>query len=333
MLEFQKKIMHVLDCEHNTYVLSEACMDDRNDQIEKILKSKAEKVFHSTNRKLARFHQTSEVLKMVRLLQNDQIPFEQFSKELALLIFEKKMEFGKFQLSDLVIALVKKDDRRYVLILDNHCNEGWTHTVLQDEGHIKNDIIPYKALISSTLTTKDSAVLIELYDESIHTIEKPFTLHEQTMYFYSDVVLDSTAKLSYQESMKNVTDLTQSLTNKYDLEQVSIMPKMKSYVVDNVEENIPIQVDDMAEELFADVPLAKEEFKEELDKLGVPKEIEVEYVKATKASRMHKIKTDKGIEISIPVDYMNSTEFVEFFNQPDGTIAIQLKNITHITSK
>ena len=34
-----------------------------------------------------------------------------------------------------------------------------------------------------------------------------------------------------------------------------------------------------------------------------------------------------------PVDYMNTKEFVEFKNQPDGTISIQLKNITHITSK
>ena len=59
----------------------------------------------------------------------------------------------------------------------------------------------------------------------------------------------------------------------------------------------------------------------------------MEYVKPAKAEKVQKIKTDKGIEIIIPVDYMNSKEYVEFRNHPDGTISIQLKNITHITSK
>ena len=65
----------------------------------------------------------------------------------------------------------------------------------------------------------------------------------------------------------------------------------------------------------------------------VEKPIEVEYVKPARSDKVQKIKTDKGIEIIIPVDYMNSRDFVEFKNQPDGTISIQLKNITRITSK
>ena len=108
---------------------------------------------------------------------------------------------------------------------------------------------------------------------------------------------------------------------------------MKSMLVDNIENSKPIQIDEIAEELFAEKPLAKAEFKEELKKQGVPTAIEVEYVKPTRSDKVQKIKTDKGIEIIIPVDYMNTKEFVEFKNQPDGTISIQLKNITHITSK
>ena len=76
-----------------------------------------------------------------------------------------------------------------------------------------------------------------------------------------------------------------------------------------------------------------DDFREELRKQGVEKPIEVEYVKPARSDKVQKIKTDKGIEIIIPVDYMNSRDFVEFKNQPDGTISIQLKNITRITSK
>ena len=78
---------------------------------------------------------------------------------------------------------------------------------------------------------------------------------------------------------------------------------------------------------------SRDDFREELRKQGVEKPIEVEYVKPARSDKVQKIKTDKGIEIIIPVDYMNSRDFVEFKNQPDGTISIQLKNITRITSK
>ena len=61
--------------------------------------------------------------------------------------------------------------------------------------------------------------------------------------------------------------------------------------------------------------------------------VDVEYVKPRRSERVQKIKTDNGIEIIIPVDYMNSKDYVEFVTQSDGTISIQLKNITNITSK
>ena len=43
MLEFEKKIVHVLDCEHNTCILSEGGMKIEDDVIAKMLSSKAEK--------------------------------------------------------------------------------------------------------------------------------------------------------------------------------------------------------------------------------------------------------------------------------------------------
>ena len=52
-----------------------------------------------------------------------------------------------------------------------------------------------------------------------------------------------------------------------------------------------------------------------------------------KTGKNHKIKTDTGIEVSFPADYFKNKDFIEFINNPDGTISIQLRNIGKIINK
>ena len=54
---------------------------------------------------------------------------------------------------------------------------------------------------------------------------------------------------------------------------------------------------------------------------------------AVKTGRNHKIKTDTGIEITFPADLFQNTEYIEFINNPDGTISIELKNIGKIINQ
>ena len=42
------------------------------------------------------------------------------------------------------------------------------------------------------------------------------------------------------------------------------------------------------------------------------------------------LKTDTGIEISIPIDQVRDGNAVEFINNPDGTISILIKNVNRI---
>ena len=45
------------------------------------------------------------------------------------------------------------------------------------------------------------------------------------------------------------------------------------------------------------------------------------------------IKTDTGIEISIPMDQYDNQDVVEFITNADGSISVLIKNISHMTSK
>ena len=52
-----------------------------------------------------------------------------------------------------------------------------------------------------------------------------------------------------------------------------------------------------------------------------------------KKMRKHRLSTDTGIELSIPTEFFENTEFVEFFKEEDGSMSITLKNIQNISNK
>ena len=52
--------------------------------------------------------------------------------------------------------------------------------------------------------------------------------------------------------------------------------------------------------------------------------------KYEKKYRMQKFKLANGIELAIPMDVYQNKEFVEFINNPDGTISVMIKNIDEI---
>ena len=52
-----------------------------------------------------------------------------------------------------------------------------------------------------------------------------------------------------------------------------------------------------------------------------------------KIPKTQRLVTEDGIELKIPISFLNSHEKVEFINNADGTISILLKNIRDIQDK
>lgn len=331
-MELEKSIVHILDCEHNTFVPSTRCIEDMSEEILKMIETKANKVFASAKKKAAHFKEGSIAKSWMENYTASLLSFEELSEKLARHIFDLKMKYGVYDGSDLIIASIMQDGRRYLLILDNRYQSGLTHHLHQDET-IYNELIPYRTLLSANLTSKDRAALIECSDLSIRCVENKVEIDAQKVNFLAEVVLQCTTEASYQEAVKAITKTVEEMKEKYDIQEVNLIPKMKSIVKENVEQQKEIDLEEVASILFDSRPLAKKDFKQEVKDQGISEKIDVEYMKPRKSEKVQKIKTDNGIEIIIPVDYMDSKDYVEFVTQSDGTISIQLKNIVHITSK
>ena len=98
-------------------------------------------------------------------------------------------------------------------------------------------------------------------------------------------------------------------------------------IKESVEEDHALDVSAVAESVFYDEPHLQVQFDEDVKEWGISETVDAEQIKVSKKEKTQKIKTDHGIELTIPVDYIHSKEFVEFVNEADGKISIRIKNI------
>ena len=76
------------------------------------------------------------------------------------------------------------------------------------------------------------------------------------------------------------------------------------------------------------------DFEEKIEKYHIAEDVIKPVNKQTiKKFERQFIKTDTGIEISIPMEQYNNEDVVEFITNADGSISVLIKNIGHLTSK
>ena len=107
----------------------------------------------------------------------------------------------------------------------------------------------------------------------------------------------------------------------------------KSMIAKNAEVSDMVNPIRIVEEVFKSNPIQLEAAKKKLVELDMMRPLPVNREFATKVGEHHKIKTDTGIEVSFPVEYMQNREFIEIKTNPDGTLRIELKNINKIVNK
>ena len=73
--------------------------------------------------------------------------------------------------------------------------------------------------------------------------------------------------------------------------------------------------------------------KKEIQEAQLPDQVPVQQDFARRTGKTHKIKTDTGIEITFPSEYIDNSDYIQFINNPDGTLSIELKNIAKIVNK
>jgi hypothetical protein len=163
--------------------------------------------------------------------------------------------------------------------------------------------------------------------------EKKYEINGEEKYYLSSMFLDSVCQISKKEKAQVFKKAVENFGKKYLKDDLEAAGNFAAAVTECIDRNEVIDIAMVAENTFKNRPEMKQEFIEHIENTGIEeKEIELDKETANKVFKKHRIKTDSGIEISLPYDFFKDKNRMEFINNPDGTVSIMIKNIAKITN-
>jgi len=325
--------LHILDFNSGMTVFSEQELEMKNDSVITFLTKHIEKSYNDQNSKAGVFRSDSNFKRQLADYIDGKLDFIGFSLSIAELMHSAISQADVLDSSDLLICDLKRDDNRFIGILKCNNRVGFTHQVIKRDEKIKNEIINHYAILPNLTQKIDEYAFIEVNSLDIKFIDKKRLINGQETYVLPEKILECSSTVSPNSTIKLVKSITCKIAENHGQSSVAAISKAKNYMVEHMETSEFLDPVELGKKVFRSSPIMQEEYVEEVKKSGISEVVKIDRDFCVKKGKNHKIKTDTGIEISFPVDYFENKDYMEFVNNPDGTLSIELKNIGKIINK
>lgn len=332
----KRAILHILDASSGVSVYSDEELDIQDASINNFITKHIERIFEDAGLRTGEFAENSGFkYQLTEYLKDGENYFITLSQFIAKRIYEGVSQSDKPDSSDLIVCECIINEKNILAVLKCENKIGYTHQVMQDEGKIKNQIINHYAILPTTTQKISECAFINTDDFSIRYTGKKRRIDGETTDLIADVLLECVYDISSRESVNAVKRIAKKVTEENGGDALETLSKMKEYITENVEEgeNKYIETEKVAEKVFDGKPGMREEFMEKIEKANVPQKVQLNSYVTKKLASNVKIVTDIGVEIVFPAEYYRNSEYIEFINNEDGTISIQINNIGEVINK
>ena len=333
IVTINKAILHILDFNSGVTVFSEQELDIESNSVIAFLAKHIEKAYAAPNAKSGTFHPHSRFKQQITDYLAGSLDFISFSVAAAELMYNAVAQSDVQVSTDLLFCDCSVDDNRIIALLKCNNRVGFIHQVVQENDKLKNDIINHYAILPGPAQKLDEYAFIDAGSLDIKFIDKKREVNGQETYIIADNILECTSLPSQKETIELVNSITRLVAENHGQSTVEAAARTKSYLVENTGVSEYLDPVELGKEVFPSSPIMQEEYEREIKNAGIPETVKIDKDVAIKAGRSHRIKTDTGIEITFPADYFQNKDFIEFINNADGTLSIELKNIGSITNK
>ena len=152
MIIIDKAVLHIMDLSSGMTVYSDEELSIK-DSIETFLLKHIEKSWGSQDAKPGTFYEDSSFKEKLNAYISGESDFISFSKEVGHTFEEAFCHAEEMASADLIMADVRIDDRRQIVIFKCNSHIGYIHQVNQTEKGVKNEIINHYAIMPN-LTQK-----------------------------------------------------------------------------------------------------------------------------------------------------------------------------------
>jgi len=328
-----KAILHILDFTSGMTVFSDQELELQNDSVNTFVTKHIEKTYQDQNAKAGAFHTDSNFKRQLADYLEGKLDFAAFSVTIAEAMQAAVSRADAADSFDVLVCDLRVEDNRVIGILKCNNKVGFTHQVIQTDAKIKNEIINHFAILPSLTQKIDEYAFIDVDSLAIRFVDKKLVVNGEETYVLPEKILGCSSAVSPNSTIKLVKSITEKVAENHGQSSVAAISKVKNYMVEHMETSEVLDPVELGRKVFRASPVMQEEYLAEVQKAGIAEAVKVDRDFCVKKGRNHKIKTDTGIEISFPVDYFENKEYMEFVNNPNGTISIQLKNIGKIMNK
>ncbi len=326
MISITKAILHSMDAQTQQYYCSSEALVLDVAICEYILKH-VEKARHINNAQNGKFKLTSNLLEQVK--QYDDAKFISLSKEIANTWFGAYMEALRYVDMNLLFVEFVEEDTKYFAALQFKNKSGYIRATKRSEGSIINEIVTYNELLPSLSQSVDEFFIINLEDHSILLKEEKKYINAEDELLLSDIILYCDIEMSMKDSITTINQIVSKVSSELDEDILDNTLKVKRLLKSCVETDQELEVKDICPVAFPNNKNFEEKFESMVLEAKLPQNIPLQ-AKVPPGVRRHKIRTDVGIEITIPVDYADSKETFNIIDNSDGTVTIELRHVGKI---
>ena len=323
-IQIEKAVLHVLDKNSSMPIFSEELLDLTDDAIYNFISMNLKKMCDDNSTKNGKLSETNELFESIEQIDTK---FVEISREIADKLYKIMMQQDSIPSADLLVVIATIDGKKMLGIVKLNYKEGFTHFVDYNNSSTSNRIIKHKVIFSTEGQKTDEGVMIDLVSHKLMITEKEYLIDGDKINYFSEIFLKCKPEISKNEAVKIVNKVAKEINKKYFDSDFTKDVVVKEAIHDEIQETSKINICTIAQKAFGGNKEIQEEYIEEVKKAGVKEEITFAGEEPEKKFSKHKIKTENGIELSVPTDIYKDKNAIEFINTPDGTISILITNV------
>ena len=333
LIGINRAILHILDFNSNLTVFSEQELALGDGSVAPYLMKHLERSFSDAALKPGTFNQTSALKADLAAYATAEIDFVQLSTQIASALYQAIAQSDKLVSADVLVCDISVNGEQVIAILKCNNRVGFTHQVVQGEAGICNSIIHHYAILPSLAHKLDEYAFVWVESGEIRFVDKKCSIGGNEVYILPEIVLDCSSRVSQKDTIAMVTSITRKVAESHGENPAIAVSRAKTLIIENAEVSDYLDPQELGSAVFAASPLMRQQYRQEIEQAGLEEAVKIDRNLAVRTGRTHKLKTDTGIEITIPVDYFQNQDYVEFINNPNGTLSISLKNIGKLVDK
>ncbi|MCR5786726.1 MAG: nucleoid-associated protein [Acholeplasmatales bacterium] len=320
--------LEILDFRNSTFKFSDSELDFTKDLPVDYVRSIVEKIEKNSSKRVGTFNADSPIASLLKTYDSTNTNFVQFSHDISVLFSDALKKSGVLESKDLLTIEYRKDAGVYLafVLLDN--GEAITHEIFEGNSIQFTKNI---SILPQTSTKINTFMIVSIPDLNFYSCEKFREIDGIKHKVIEEEVVKATFLPSTNEIFTAVKQVASKLSDESGNDKNEIIANVKSYIENNSDKDT-LDVSDLCDKVFDDKNVSNT-MKDNLAKRGVTDVLPYEYHLTENKVKNAKIKCDNGVEIVVPNSYLQNNDNVEIRTNSDGTMTIEIKNITKFSAR